>query len=174
MKRMRLPTVLLAEDNLHARVETSARIWQAGLQVQLARHPGILRMLVDAARRPDLLVISAEFGHDTAGDWLSELSRHPEWSAVPVIAITGQPDSLFAQALGRAGMPVLSKPVATAALREALMQLGIAERAPAPALREAATQTLRAVEACRRAVVLRGARVRLGWSHDRVRPTLID
>jgi hypothetical protein len=61
----------------------------------------------------------------TGGDWLAEQARRPRWQHVPAIPATSCPDSVFAQALRRVGVPVLAKPASTMALRSALDEVGV-------------------------------------------------
>jgi DNA-binding response OmpR family regulator len=119
--------VLLVEDDLDAHAELAARLGQVGFSVHPASDAASMRLRVDGGCA-DLLVISAEFGRDTGGDWMAELARCPRWREVPVIALTSLPESLFADALRRAGVPVLAKPVDDDALRRALLEVGIAAR----------------------------------------------
>ena len=121
---------LLAEDDPVGRIEIPALLWKAGFVSRIASDGEQLRWWVEGSDRHlvRIIVISAEFGGNTGGDWLAELSRRPTWQKVPTIATTCFGQSVFADALRRGGMPVLQKPVVPHAMGQALERLGLLGR----------------------------------------------
>jgi CheY-like chemotaxis protein len=119
------PVVVLAENDRRTRTRLTTLLHKRGFATRTASDDFELRQLV-AGPIPDLLVISAEFDRESAGDWMAELSRCPRWSQVPIITTTIRPFSIFANALRQSATPVVAKPIDPLALSEALTAVGLA------------------------------------------------
>src|SRR5439155_15188693 len=113
-------------------------MWEAGFTTFAAANSSILGTLLEDVKDALLVMISAEFAGHTGGDWLADLSRRPGWKGVLVIATTSSPGSIFAQALGRSGVPVLGRPIERDPLYAALENLGIPATTPDPAFERTA------------------------------------
>jgi len=139
------PLVLLVDDDRADCSELAAVLWSAGYRAPSARSADELLLLLQQLDPlpPRALVMAVEFDGNRGGDWLAELSRRPSWREVPVIAITHNPGSVFAAAVGRMGVPVVSKPIEVASFHTALGRIGCPPGAPLDLFRHTAALILR-------------------------------
>jgi CheY-like chemotaxis protein len=115
---------LVVEDDPSQQAVLSALLWGAGFRAWPVPHGLAMAERLRAAP-PSVVVITAEFARQRGGDWLAELSRRPRWQNVPVIVATTKVDSVFAESLRRAGVPVVRRPVERDDLHRALAALGL-------------------------------------------------
>jgi DNA-binding response OmpR family regulator len=144
--------VLLVEDDASLSIELAALLCLWGAHARLVREADALGSILDDENREgvSLVIMAAEFGGNTGGDWMAELSRRPSWSRVPVITTTRTPNSIFACALRTAKVPVLCKPVGEAALNRTLAMLGFQRGSPPPPeLARTASLCLNSIKHCR-------------------------
>ena len=71
--------------------------------------------------KPDGILLDIEMPKINGFDAIARLKAHPEWSAIPVMFLTGWSDAaLMVRALSAGALGVISKPFEPGALRDAV------------------------------------------------------
>src|SRR5690606_19809197 len=98
-----------------------------GCEVTVAHDAGALLALCHAQPPPDLLLLDYQLGDAVGPDLLPACRQH--WGSLPpVVVVSALRDGALRERLAAAGLRLLAKPVAPAALRALLTQLLLAAR----------------------------------------------
>ena len=114
--------VLVIDDDLDILIGMRALLEEWGAQVTLAASAEEALECVEMGRPPDAVVADYRLG-DALGTELVEAIRRNLSRRVPAIVVTGSSSEDLLADLARHGVPHLSKPIAPARLRAALVEL---------------------------------------------------
>jgi signal transduction histidine kinase len=114
--------VLVIDDDLDILIGMRALLEEWGAQVTLAASAEEALECVEMGRLPDAVVADYRLG-DALGTEVVEAIRRAVSRRVPAIVVTGSSSEELLADLARHGVPHLSKPIAPARLRAALVEL---------------------------------------------------
>ncbi len=97
-----MPNVMIVDDT-HVTRETLARLLRREGYGTTSAASGVEALDALAVRTPDLILLDLDMPEADGLDLLERLSRHPQWSALPVVVLTGVSDTHTVRRAGQLG-----------------------------------------------------------------------
>ena len=127
-----MPTILVVDDSLSVRKVAERMLIEAGLEVAVASN-GEEALDWLSTKRPDLVIADVIMPDKSGLDVCTFIRSNPALADTPVILVSGFVDEeLTRQAEACRADGIIKKPFQGAALRERVLQLLAARKAPAP------------------------------------------
>ena len=127
-----MPTILVVDDSLSVRKVAERMLIEAGLEVAVASN-GEEALDWLSTKRPDLVIADVTMPDKSGLDVCTFIRSNPALADTPVILVSGFVDEeLTRQAEACRADGIIKKPFQGAALRERVLQLLAARKAPAP------------------------------------------